>query len=97
VITKEQWPATRDHNIAFWRAWAGRGPQFKANDDLRRLLAQDIAAARHFGDTEAEQEFLKVDLDKAGTGDPEARAHNSLPVGVARRRAQPILADPTLN
>jgi hypothetical protein len=90
TISKEQWQVTRDCNIGFWGAWGERDPQFEADDYLRRILAEDIAAARFFGDAEAEQEFLKVDLDKPGTGDPEARAraHNSLPADERRRQAR---------
>jgi hypothetical protein len=92
MITKECWESTaRDWNIEFWRSWSARDPQIKASDQLRHLLADDIATARHFGDTEAEQEFLKVDLDKPGTGDPEARAraHNS-PSDERRRQARRV-------
>ncbi len=76
MISKEQYwmRGGMKGNLEFWRAYAKRDPQCIPDDFTRRILAEDIEAAQHFGDREAENELIAVDLDKLGTGDPEARA-----------------------
>lgn len=55
VVSKENFQKSRDTNLEFWRG----AHKLPADTFLRTILAEDIAAARHYGDLEYERELLE--------------------------------------
>ena len=53
MLDRDQYREVMRGNLEFWRGWS-----LPMDEYTRNLLAQDIAAARYRGDTEAEQELL---------------------------------------